>query len=337
MFGLGTIVAELFLAPTLKVAINRQALAGDYAQQQLILGRIYRENLGSIPANFRYLVDALLQIDPKRRPSALDLLQTVIPNRITRFPDAFPFIRDFFNRYYRAEADQVIEVFRHALPSLLGCDHESLELVVTIYTALYKRNIYLLETLEIFDKIAAAIGPQMTRKFLLKPLTELYDSNSDPEVQLKLYSSQMLGRLWERFGLHDFLEYFIDYVLRATASSDGRIAHVAAQSTLWLIRRCGAGITARFLLVPLLRLLNKPNADFTLVALKAIVENYGPQVITQKYLPHTISLVGHGAGLLWSDGLRRPGRFGGAPIYISFQGDLHALILDDRWPNARRM
>lgn len=88
----------------------------------------------------------------------------------------------------------------------------------------------------LFDKVAIALGQNLTRKYLLEPILKLYDPESDERVTyssfdssmkfsnglsfksrktIKLYHHSFLLRLIVRFGLNCFLNNFVPPLIEA--------------------------------------------------------------------------------------------------------------------------
>ena len=111
---------------------------------------------------------------------------------------------------------QVKLVGQQVAPLLPSLGKEEVQLVFPLVCGLLTSpDTAVLAAWTLFDSMAAALGPGLTRKQLLGPVTGLYRGGGATAKHLKLYHRSFLLSLIVRFRLGPFLEHFTNLLIEA--------------------------------------------------------------------------------------------------------------------------
>lgn len=186
-----------------------------------------------LPQEFAAVTD-----DGLPQPSAHLLLQPLI--KVLPFPPYFSELFSFLceiKQYNDRMASEVLKQTKFSDYALTSCQWAEIKIKMTaaeVKKLLPKLNEegfdlvlpYLKETFEsphtsvlaawyLFNMVAQAMGPQLTCKHLIQPLTRLFDAEYPTTKHMKLYHHSYLLQLIIRLGLQTFLAHFTTLLVEA--------------------------------------------------------------------------------------------------------------------------
>ncbi|XP_028396070.1 WD repeat-containing protein 81-like [Dendronephthya gigantea] len=114
-----------------------------------------------------------------------------------------------------------VEIAVRHLPDLLtDLNGEGLDLLISYLRPLFaNENTQLQAFLHLFEPLAARLGPQRTKKTFLKQLLKHYDVRAS-NASVLLFHQSFLSKLIVRFGMDQFLDHFLSFIVDALNSSN---------------------------------------------------------------------------------------------------------------------
>ncbi|XP_019630753.1 PREDICTED: LOW QUALITY PROTEIN: WD repeat-containing protein 81-like [Branchiostoma belcheri] len=229
--AVGCLVAELMLG-------SRLGVLSPQATLQERVNNIKRHVL-ELPRPIQEAVETILQLDLKEQPSSVvdDLcagdtttsagLPTATLGSLLNphtspfpFPPYFPKLHQYLSQHVQQErSTEQVRLVTKWLPDLLPeLNHEGLDLLLPYVVSLLESPKSGAEaTICIFDIFAQYLGPAMTSRKLLRPLTNLMDHGNVSLSYVKLFHRPFLLQLLVRFGLQTFLGQIVGLIVEATA------------------------------------------------------------------------------------------------------------------------
>ena len=118
-----------------------------------------------------------------------------------------------------------VEIAVKHLPNLLAdLNGEGLDLLISYLDPLFSDEKTQLEAfLHLFDPLAANLGPKRTKKTFLKQLLKHYDIRTS-KASILLYHQSFLSKLIMRFGMDQFLDHFLAFIVDALSSKDSQVS-----------------------------------------------------------------------------------------------------------------
>jgi hypothetical protein len=122
-----------------------------------------------------------------------------------------------------------VEIAVKHLPHLLDeLNGEGLDLLISYLTPLFSDEKTQLQAfLQLFDPLAAALGPKRTKKTFLKQLLKHYDVRMS-NASVLVFHQSFLSKLIMRFGMDQFLDHFLSFIVDALNLS-GKDSQVSFQ------------------------------------------------------------------------------------------------------------
>ncbi|XP_066279780.1 WD repeat-containing protein 81-like [Branchiostoma lanceolatum] len=240
--AVGCLVAELMLG-------SRLGVLSPHTSLQERVNNIQKHVL-ELPRPIQEAVETILQLDWKeKRSSGRDNLHT--GDRITSaglptptvgsllnphtspfpFPLYFPKLHQYLSQHVQQERSvQQVNLVTKWLPDLLPeLSQEGLELLLPYVVSLLESPKSGADaTICIFDIFAQYLGPAMTSRKLLRPLTNLMDHGNVSLSYVKLFHRTFLLQLLVRFGLQTFLGQIVGLIVEATADLRDPLAELTA-------------------------------------------------------------------------------------------------------------
>lgn len=109
-----------------------------------------------------------------------------------------------------------VEIAVNHLPDLLeDLNGEGLDLLISYLRPLFcNEKTQLQAFLHLFDPLATSLGPHRTKKTFLKQLLKHYDVRAS-NASVLLFHQSFLSKLIMRFGMDQFLDHFLSFIVDA--------------------------------------------------------------------------------------------------------------------------
>jgi hypothetical protein len=121
---------------------------------------------------------------------------------------------------------QQVEIAVTHLPNLMSeLNGEGLDLLISYLSPLFSdEKTQLHAFLHLFDPLAASLGPKRTKKTFLKQLLKHYDVRMS-NASVVLFHQSFLSKLIMRFGMDQFLDHFLSFIVDALnlSSKDAQV------------------------------------------------------------------------------------------------------------------
>ncbi|XP_078593902.1 WD repeat-containing protein 81-like [Branchiostoma floridae x Branchiostoma japonicum] len=238
--AVGCLVAELMLGSKLGV-LSPQANLQERVNN-------IRKHVLELPRPIQEAVETILQLDWKENPSSgrIDVCSgdgiTGLPTSTLGsllnphtspfpFPPYFAKLHEYLSQHVQQERSATqVHLVTKWLPDLLPeLNQEGLELLLPYVVSLLESPKSGAEaTICIFDIFAQYLGPTMTSRKLLRPLTNLMDHGNVSLSYVKLFHRTFLLQLLVRFGLQTFLGQIVGLIVEATADLRDPLAELTA-------------------------------------------------------------------------------------------------------------
>lgn len=125
---------------------------------------------------------------------------------------------------------QQVEIAVKHLPDLLAeLNGEGLDLLISYLSPLFSdEKTQLHAFLHLFDPLAASLGPKLTKKRFLKQLLKHYDVKMS-NASVVLFHQSFLSKLIMRFGMDQFLDHFLSFIVDALnlSNNDTQVSTVS--------------------------------------------------------------------------------------------------------------
>ncbi|XP_044733359.1 WD repeat-containing protein 81 [Chrysoperla carnea] len=239
---LGCLIVEIFMSKQLRAL--GLTVEHDFTTRLKNALTVFKSCKETLPLCIKYAVELLLQTNiPEKEyfdnfryptvtekglppPSAHQLLQPLLNTSIFQFSLHFWPIYKFLQRnkinVLRHVNECKVKICANELETFLpNISVENVDLILPkIIEIIDDPSTGVLAAWYLFDPIAKVLGTTKTNQKLLQPILKLYEGDVDlfimhNQKMVKLYHHSFLLRLIVRFGLKNFLDYFITPLVEA--------------------------------------------------------------------------------------------------------------------------
>ncbi|KAI9288274.1 hypothetical protein BC943DRAFT_318124 [Umbelopsis sp. AD052] len=180
----------------------------------------------SIPPVVSQVITSLTQEDWYKRPSAKAVLYTSFPMMTIHHPNAtLPFQQYIYEMYEYLAGFHLSEWSRRLYLAdkwvdwICDLDDEVFDLILPTFIQLMGHRETRLGVLSLFPKIAQKLGPEKTKRHLLKPIVSILETTR-PKIPAPLLEYDTLKEFIRRLGVLTFLQQLLPCYLESVSVAD---------------------------------------------------------------------------------------------------------------------